>query len=342
MLTIHGVPLSVHTRKTIVTAILKGIDYRFEVVIPVIPDNPPPNWSTLSPTGLIPVLQDGDFTLAEFDGDLPVPGEEAAVAAGAAGRCRRTTAARSGSTPMPAARCSAMSCIRCFIQKIVAPNIRKEPTDQAVVDDVLNNVQPKIFGYLESQIGGKVPGRRHADARRHRHRVELHHLSVSRLSRSTRRKYPKLADVSARDHRRSTPFQRALARRKAVRRADGAGPVVSVVSVGRRKVDDAASPSHATVANPLSQSRMPSAFSARDSTEDADWPARRAEDSLTRRRFLARSASRTCARRPRQHRVALSQLRSLAAGADARPAIRRRRRPTAASSGRARIARRAC
>ena len=36
-----------------------------------------------------------------------------------------------------------------FHQKIVAPNIRKEPTDQAVVDDVLSNVQPKIFGYLE-------------------------------------------------------------------------------------------------------------------------------------------------------------------------------------------------
>ncbi len=41
MLTIHGVPLSVHTRKAIVTAILKDLDYRFEVVIPVIPDNPP-------------------------------------------------------------------------------------------------------------------------------------------------------------------------------------------------------------------------------------------------------------------------------------------------------------
>jgi glutathione S-transferase len=51
MITIHGVPLSVHTRKAIVTAILKKMDYKFEVVIPVIPDNPPANWSTLSPTG---------------------------------------------------------------------------------------------------------------------------------------------------------------------------------------------------------------------------------------------------------------------------------------------------
>ena len=52
MLTIHGVPLSVHTRKVIVTAILKQVDYKFEVVIPVIPGNPPANWDTLSPTGL--------------------------------------------------------------------------------------------------------------------------------------------------------------------------------------------------------------------------------------------------------------------------------------------------
>ena len=40
MLIIHGVPLSVHTRKVITTAIHKKIDYKFEVVIPVVPGNP--------------------------------------------------------------------------------------------------------------------------------------------------------------------------------------------------------------------------------------------------------------------------------------------------------------
>jgi len=29
------------------------------------------------------------------------------------------------------------------------------PSDKAVIDDVLDKVQPKIFGYLESQIDGK-------------------------------------------------------------------------------------------------------------------------------------------------------------------------------------------
>ena len=41
-----------------------------------------------------------------------------------------------------------------FVQTIVGPNIRNVPTDKAVVDDVLTNVQPKILGYLDRQITG--------------------------------------------------------------------------------------------------------------------------------------------------------------------------------------------
>ena len=62
MLTIYGVPISVHVRKALVTANLKGIEHKVD---PVIPFNPPPNWNALSPTGLIPAMQDGDLTLAE-------------------------------------------------------------------------------------------------------------------------------------------------------------------------------------------------------------------------------------------------------------------------------------
>lgn len=154
MLTIHGVPLSVHTRKVIVAAILKQIDYRFEVVIPVIPGNPPANWDTLSPTGLIPVAQDGDFTLADstaiclyLDKKHPAPpilpegyrnyGRALWFDAYAGGTIFRHLV-----HPL-------------FAQTIVGPNINKVPTDQAVVGNVLDQVRPKIFGYLESQIAGK-------------------------------------------------------------------------------------------------------------------------------------------------------------------------------------------
>ena len=42
-----------------------------------------------------------------------------------------------------------------FHQTIVAPNIRKVPSDKAMIDNAINTVQPKIFGYLESHIDGK-------------------------------------------------------------------------------------------------------------------------------------------------------------------------------------------
>lgn len=154
MLTIHGVPLSVHTRKAIVTAILKGLDYRCEAVIPVIPDNPPANWGTLSPTGLIPVLEDGGFALADstaichyLEKKQPQP----AVLPQDAKDFARTMwfDAYAGGTVFRHV------VHPLFFQTVVGPNIRKVPTDKAVVDEVLSNVQPKIFGYLEGEIGGK-------------------------------------------------------------------------------------------------------------------------------------------------------------------------------------------
>jgi glutathione S-transferase len=154
MITIHGVPLSVHTRKAIVTAILKKMDYRFEVVIPVIPDNPPPNWNTLSPTGLIPAMQDGDYTLADsnaiclyLERKQPAP-PVLPIDTKAYGRTLWFDAYAGGTIFRHIVH-------PLFHQTIVAPNIRKVASDKAVIDDVLNNVQPKILGYLESQIDGK-------------------------------------------------------------------------------------------------------------------------------------------------------------------------------------------
>jgi glutathione S-transferase len=65
MLKIHGVPISVHTRKVIVAARLKRLPFEVMPVVPVIPGSLPANWRELSPTGKIPALQDGDFTLAD-------------------------------------------------------------------------------------------------------------------------------------------------------------------------------------------------------------------------------------------------------------------------------------
>jgi len=154
MLTIHGVPLSVHARKVIVTAILKKMDYQVEVVIPVIPDNPPANWRSLSPTGLIPVLQDGDYTLADsnaiclyLEKKQPAPPILPADAR-AYGRVLWFDAYAGGTIFRHVVQ-------PLFVQTVVNPNINKVPGDKAVIDNVLNDVQPKILSYLDAQIGGK-------------------------------------------------------------------------------------------------------------------------------------------------------------------------------------------
>jgi glutathione S-transferase len=154
MLTIYGVPLSVHTRKTLITAIHKNIDHRFEVVIPVVPGQPPSNWATLSPTGLIPAMRDGDYTLADstaislyLEKKQPSPAILPADV-GQYGRALWFDAYAGGTLFRHVVH-------PLFHQTVVGPNINKMPTDQAMVDKVLNDVAPKIFGYLETQIDGK-------------------------------------------------------------------------------------------------------------------------------------------------------------------------------------------
>jgi glutathione S-transferase len=154
MLRIHGVPLSVHTRKAIITAIIKKLEYKFEVVIPVVPGNPPANWNTLSPTGMIPVQEEGDYALADSTAiclylekkhpSLPVlPADVRDY-----GRALWFDAYAGGTIFRHVVH-------PLFHQTIVGPNINKVPTEKAVVDNVLANVQPKILGYLDSQIEGK-------------------------------------------------------------------------------------------------------------------------------------------------------------------------------------------
>jgi glutathione S-transferase len=158
---IYGVPLSVHTRKVIVAARIKNIPHELEVVIPVLPNNPPPHWREISPTGLIPAIEDQGFQLADSTAIihylerkhpepalLPADDKEFGAAvfldawAGSA-------LFRNVVHPI-------------FHNQVVNPNIRKIPGDQAAIDTAKNKAAPEAFGYLESQepnaflIGGKL------------------------------------------------------------------------------------------------------------------------------------------------------------------------------------------
>ena len=150
MITIYGVPISVHARKPIVTALVKNISYKVD---PVIPFNPPANWSSLSPTGLIPAMQDGAFSVAEssaiclyLERKQPQPAilpesdqdySRAMFWDGYSGWMFRSLVHG------------------LFFQKIINPVILKGRTDQSVIDNLLGRQRPQIFGYLESQMNGQ-------------------------------------------------------------------------------------------------------------------------------------------------------------------------------------------
>jgi glutathione S-transferase len=149
MLIIHGVPFSVHVRKAVVAAKLKGLDYRVE---PVIPFKPPANWAELSPTGLIPVLEDDGFLLSDSTAICLY-----------LERCW-PNAGILPAEPRQYGRALAFDAYAglvfrqlvhgLFVQKVIGPNILGQPTDQAVIDGLLANVEPKLFRYLDSQAGG--------------------------------------------------------------------------------------------------------------------------------------------------------------------------------------------
>jgi glutathione S-transferase len=152
MLKIHGVPISVHTRKVIVVALTKGLEYENLPVVPVIPGNPPANWREISPTGKIPAITDGDFTLCDsaaicayLERLHPSP---PAYPSGAREFARALAYEQYAGTLFS-------EVVRpLFHETIVHPRIQNRPTDTARIQDVLTRVVPEQFGYLDGELRG--------------------------------------------------------------------------------------------------------------------------------------------------------------------------------------------
>ena len=150
MLKIHGVPFSAHTRKVIIAALEKGIPYE---IVPVIPLTPPTGWPELSPLGLIPVVQDGDFTLADSTAicqylDRAYPG--AALYPGDARQFARVVWIEefvdSGLAP---------HVLRgLLMQRVFAPKFLGKAPDDALIQVSLTQMIPARFAYLEQALRG--------------------------------------------------------------------------------------------------------------------------------------------------------------------------------------------
>ncbi len=147
MIRIHGVLISVHTRKVIVTALHKGLPYELVPVVPVIPEQTPPDWRRLSPTGRIPVLSDGDFHLADSAAICAylerLHPQAPLYPAGA------RDFARALSLEQYAGALFAEVVRPLFHETFVNPHVHRQPVDAAKVDAVLQVAAPPMFGHLD-------------------------------------------------------------------------------------------------------------------------------------------------------------------------------------------------
>jgi glutathione S-transferase len=150
MLKIHGVPFSAHTRKVIIAALEKGLSYES---VPVIPLTPPPGWQELSQLGLIPVIQDGDFTLADssvicqyldraYPGVSLYPGDARQFA-----RALWLEEFVDGGLVPHVLR-------GLLMQRVFAPKFLNRAPDEALIQTSLTQMIPPRFAYLEKVLSG--------------------------------------------------------------------------------------------------------------------------------------------------------------------------------------------
>jgi glutathione S-transferase len=144
---IWGVPLSVHTRKVILAARIKAIPHDITPVVPVIPDNPPANWRSVSPTGLIPAIDDAGYVLA--DSTAIVHYLERKVPEPALLPRKLEDYGRALFLDAWAGDVLFRQVVRpIFHHQIVHPRIQDTPGDQRAIDAALGTA-PAAFAHLE-------------------------------------------------------------------------------------------------------------------------------------------------------------------------------------------------
>ena len=113
----------------------------------------PPDWARLSPTGKIPVLTERDLVLRDssvicawLERQHPQPALFPADA---------TLYAHALWLEEYADGTMFRELIHgLFFQQVIRPNILNQPTEQTVITTILEQVAPKVLGYLESQVAG--------------------------------------------------------------------------------------------------------------------------------------------------------------------------------------------
>ncbi|KZL18641.1 Glutathione S-transferase [Pseudovibrio axinellae] len=144
---VHGLIMSPNVRKVIVALNAKGIAFEN---IQVFPGTHTPEFLKISPRGMIPAFEDGDFAFSDsavimeyLEEKFP---ETSLMPSGPKNRAlSRWFTEYGGSVVFP-------PCGTIFTQLMANPYYFKRPTDQAAVDDAITEKLPPILDYLESHV----------------------------------------------------------------------------------------------------------------------------------------------------------------------------------------------
>lgn len=147
---VHGVIISPNVRKVVVALNAKGIEFEN---IPVMPGTKTPEFLEISPMGLIPAIEDGDFAFSDsavimeyldekFPDNLLMPSNPKDRA------LSRWFTEYGGTVVFP-------PCGVLFRQRMVNPYYFKIPTDESIVAEVINQTLPPILDYLEARVPGE-------------------------------------------------------------------------------------------------------------------------------------------------------------------------------------------
>lgn len=142
---VYGSQLSPFVRKVLIALKLKGLAFENDAVMP---GSAPRD---ISPLGKIPALQDGDarmcdssVILAYLEEQYP---ETSLLPASPAERARARWFEEYGDTKV-----IEMCGPGIFFERMVKPVLLQQETDEAKVQDTIDNKLPPVLDYLESQV----------------------------------------------------------------------------------------------------------------------------------------------------------------------------------------------
>jgi glutathione S-transferase len=143
---LYGASISPFVRKVLMSAAEKGVALQSN---PVAPHDTSPEFKTASPTGKIPALVDGDYSLADSSAivhyiEAKHP-EKPLIPAEPKARGKVIWFEEYADTVMFALGTA------IFVNRALLPKLRKVPGDEAAAADAESKLPP-IFAYLESMV----------------------------------------------------------------------------------------------------------------------------------------------------------------------------------------------